>query len=304
MPRYAPKISKADFLATVKSYGVSNEWDEEWDTDNDDDRTADIFIANGLVEGLFTDALKDLEKIDFDWENCDVEQYLELQSGVTVALLYAGGDWEVPLYFAFYYDGKKFRAYMPSDSNVYNRTTKQAYGNDDSDDADALKHYGVEDCHTIDTDMSKVIAEIEKRIEARGSIGAVDFEDTAEGKVRKAAREAAAAHRKHLLETEPDFKSMTSIDPSLLRAVVMPAAGGAYFELKVRHSNRELTQEEAQKVTAIPRNFDFRVGYNPIWYPPQGISSKQTAALLEKLGFEIDQENSHLQDYRQKIIYI
>ncbi len=307
MPRYAPKISKADFLATVKSYGVAREWDQEWETE-DNNSAADTFIPNGLIEGLFTDALKDLEKIDFNWENCEVEQYIELKSGVTVALVYAGGDWESPLYFAFYYDGKKFRAYMPSDSNVYNRTTKQAYGNaeEDEDNADALKHYGVNDYYSLEADMTKVIAEIENRIVARGAIGAVDFENTAEAKARKESREAAAAKRKHLLETEPDLKSMESIDPSLLRAVVMPAAGGAYFNLKLRHSNRELTVAEGRKVAGLNANFELHeisTG-TPTWYPPPGLSSKHTAALLEKLGFEIDREESYLADYRQHIIYI
>lgn len=303
MPRYAPKISKADFLATVKSYGVAREWDQEWETED-----AEILICNGLVEGLYTVAADDLRKIKFDFENCEFERYLELKSGVTAALISAGGDWENPLCFAFYYDGKHFRAYIPNKGNVYNRTTKEAYGNadEDVDEADALKHYGVSDYFSLEPKFDEMIADIEARIAARGSIGAVDFENNEEAKARKASREAAAAKRKHLLETEPDLKSMESIDPSLLRAVVMPAAGGAYFNLKLRHSDRELTVAEGRKVAGLPANFELHeisTG-TPTWYPPQGVSSKHTAALLEKLGFEIDREESYLADYRQHIVYI
>lgn len=297
MPRYAPRISKEDFLATVKSYGVAREWDEEWGTE-DTEVPANVFIPNGLIEEHFTDALNDLRKIDFDWENCEVEQYITLNSGVTVALLYAGGDWELPVYFAFYYDGKKFRAYMPSKSNVYNHTTKQAYGNDeDKDNKDAKKRYGVDSYYDAKPDMGEIIAEIEGRIEARGSIGAVDFENTEEVKARK-------ARKQHLLDTEPDFASMDTITPEYLVAEVHPAAGGAYFQLKTKYSEREITVEEGRKVVGIPAGCEVHevTRGTLTWYPPQGISSKDTAKMLEDAGFEIDETASYLDDYRQMII--
>lgn len=42
----------------------------------------------------------------------------------------AGGDWEYPVNFAIYYDGKSLRGYVPRYCNSYNLKTKQAFGND------------------------------------------------------------------------------------------------------------------------------------------------------------------------------
>lgn len=44
----------------------------------------------------------------------------------------AGGDWEFPLFFIIYFDGKKFRAYMPSYGNTVNLDCKTAFGSEDS----------------------------------------------------------------------------------------------------------------------------------------------------------------------------
>ena len=49
----------------------------------------------------------------------------------------AGGDWENPVFFIVYYDGKNFRAYFPEAGNVFNEHTKDALGNDPSDPDDA-----------------------------------------------------------------------------------------------------------------------------------------------------------------------
>lgn len=46
----------------------------------------------------------------------------------------AGGDWELPLFFIIYYDGKKFRAYMPSYGNVVNLDCKCALGSEEGSD--------------------------------------------------------------------------------------------------------------------------------------------------------------------------
>ena len=85
---------------------------------------------------------KDL-KISFDTENMIVENdrygmsILGLQHIKDFNFLgvYAGGDWEVPVFFILYYDDKnKLRAYIPSDGNPYNRKTKEAWGNDCDED--------------------------------------------------------------------------------------------------------------------------------------------------------------------------
>ena len=96
----------------------------------------------------------DLKKVNFDFENCDLEPEAEFGSPILgLRRLYvsggylnfigmsAGGDWEHPVYFIVYLDkdGKTLRAYVPKDGNNWNYKTKEAFGNDEEGDAAFLK---------------------------------------------------------------------------------------------------------------------------------------------------------------------
>lgn len=134
---------------------------------------------------------KDLSKVVFCCENLECEPseafcgagpicgFKVLPSGFTYLGSTAGGDWECPLFFLIYWDGKKLRGYIPKDGNLWNTDLKAAYGNDeeefDMEGADAKnikKRFGVEveyhDDLTEDIDCDKVIAEIELRIQPKG----------------------------------------------------------------------------------------------------------------------------------------
>ncbi len=90
-------------------------------------------------------------KVKFDCENWvdtpsnHIEGMLgtvTFSNGLTAIGISAGGDWEFPVYFIVYWDGKKLRGYVPTAGNPWNRKTKQAYGNDaDADLADVIKHF-------------------------------------------------------------------------------------------------------------------------------------------------------------------
>lgn len=45
-----------------------------------------------------------------------------------------GGDWEFPITFAVYWDGKCLRGYIPRNGNIWNEYTKCAIGNDEEAD--------------------------------------------------------------------------------------------------------------------------------------------------------------------------
>lgn len=166
MPRYAPVMSIEDFKATISSFAKSRDFEEELDIEDYSD--VESIIEMGMMDHRFATVHADVQKIQFDYENVRVEMFTSLPNGVPIALVSAGGDWEFPLLFAFYFDGKKFRGYVPTDGNVYNRTLKQAYGNadDDEDSRDALKHHGVTNYNVLEPDFARCITDIEKRIEA------------------------------------------------------------------------------------------------------------------------------------------
>lgn len=83
---------------------------------------------------------KDLDKVNFSTENLEAEHgygsvkdlvgYHMLSNGMPILGISAGGDWEYPMFFCIYFDGKKLRGYIPEKGNTWNTDTKEAYGND------------------------------------------------------------------------------------------------------------------------------------------------------------------------------
>jgi hypothetical protein len=132
---------------------------------------------------------KDLAKVTFDGENeyiiprdFDVRKHdiigiNTLPNGMVFNGVMAGGDWEQPIFYIIYWDGKSLRGYIPTDGNPYNRSTKMAYGNDEeadglSDAQDAFKNFGTPinkyhsefygDMEELDCDHESLEPDIEK----------------------------------------------------------------------------------------------------------------------------------------------
>ena len=82
---------------------------------------------------------KDLAKCDFDLENVNTRPndfgpdglmgYRTLENELSYLGISAGGDWELPVFFIIYWDGKELRGYIPTKGNPYNTDTKKPYGN-------------------------------------------------------------------------------------------------------------------------------------------------------------------------------
>lgn len=95
---------------------------------------------------------KDLQKVEFDFENYEWQNgrglgggeedcpcgFETLSNGLPILWVNAGGDWEAPVVFILYWDGKDLRAYIPKEGNTWNPKTKAAWGNgEDEYDEDA-----------------------------------------------------------------------------------------------------------------------------------------------------------------------
>lgn len=84
----------------------------------------------------------DLRKVQFDFENYsspdeDPNEYdkrivgfHQLPNGMPFVGCWAGGDWEMPVYFILYWDGKKIRGYIPESGNTFNVKSRTAYGSE------------------------------------------------------------------------------------------------------------------------------------------------------------------------------
>lgn len=131
MARFYTEISKEEFLAKVKNIIVPSEEDE----DNDE----------GFPWQMPAQIGKDLSKVRFDWENYTGFMsstgfanypvgYKEINLGFHVFFMNAGGDWEFPVCFIFYWGDGKLRAYIPKNGNAWNKKEKCAYGFEDSEE--------------------------------------------------------------------------------------------------------------------------------------------------------------------------
>ena len=103
----------------------------------------DVDDLHSAVEALVyndTKVKKDLSKIDFDFENIDVGDdgfllntgFRKLENGFTYLLCAAGGDWETPVGFIIYWDGKVLRGYIPTLGNTFNLKYKCAFGSEEN----------------------------------------------------------------------------------------------------------------------------------------------------------------------------
>lgn len=167
MPRFAARITPEEFraklLADVIRLGTYSEAElrdfvRATRNSNPSISQQDRMISRAMfwAYGRLSSKIdKDLDKIKFDRENfeahnddhthglgygdlCGINQ---LPNGLTFIGCAAGGDWEYPVFFIIYWDGKQYRAYIPEDGNIFNKTSRAAYGNgqEDSTDYDDIK---------------------------------------------------------------------------------------------------------------------------------------------------------------------
>ncbi len=152
MSRFYSPISKEDFLDKVKEL-----MSQEYDIDDNDD-----FAQSRYPYSLRGNIVKDLHKVEFDFENYsvfeDIDQesllgYHEISPGFHTFFAWAGGDWEYPVSFIFYFYNNEIRAYIPRDGNIWDKICKCAFNN--------------EEARHMKQDNQKIIKDILKRIKLK-----------------------------------------------------------------------------------------------------------------------------------------
>lgn len=154
-------------------------------------------VRDWWSDSKYTKLCLDLEKVDFSTENMNDDpnsrglpyssllgyQQIDDFSFYGVS---AGGDWEYPLYFICYLDGKELRGYIPKKGNVWNYKTKQAIGNGDDDD-DPEDYESLEDCEKIKEDIRARFLGEDKPKKKRFNIDNVDWRKALEKFLNHAA---------------------------------------------------------------------------------------------------------------------
>jgi len=119
MSRYFERITEDELRKKIET--AWGKKDTEWGND--------FSVWRELTKQIEKDI-----KVKFDCENLEEEGLRTLDNGFTYYLLGAGGDWESPVNFIIYWDGKKLRGYVPTDGNLYNTSAMRAYGNNGEED--------------------------------------------------------------------------------------------------------------------------------------------------------------------------
>ena len=90
-------------------------------------------------------------KYDVNFENVSLDHKGTTKSGIDYLALLVNGDWEEPVVVFVYWDGKKYRGYVPTRGNAINTINKSAFGNDeDADNEYCTKYLGLKDYYGCD----------------------------------------------------------------------------------------------------------------------------------------------------------
>lgn len=96
-------------------------------------------------DSKFGQVRKDI-KYDVNFENVSLDHKGTTKSGIDYLALLVNGDWENPVAVFVYWDGKKYRGYIPTHGNAINTINRSAFGNDeDTDNEYCIKYLGLKD---------------------------------------------------------------------------------------------------------------------------------------------------------------
>jgi len=165
--RKAKFMTEEEFAKKILKIGINNQVCEE---DEKDYKTTLMHLIMGRE--CYTELSKvtdDLSKIVVDSENVDISgdfnyhrdekdpDYSEKDNnidllgyqvinGISFIGGAMGGDWEEPVYFIIYWDGKNLRGYIPTKGNTFNIECKAAFGSlEESDKYESLcEKYGTD----------------------------------------------------------------------------------------------------------------------------------------------------------------
>lgn len=144
MARYAARIPVTDIKQKLYDFlAVKMLKGELCEQEDLDDWSQDDAIIYGFAEYCIK-AFNDLCKVKFSLENMTLDpndpygdfttdmarDWLGPQAigDLTFIGCLGGGDWEEPVAFIIYWDGKNFRGYVPTEGNCFDLASKAAIG--------------------------------------------------------------------------------------------------------------------------------------------------------------------------------
>lgn len=149
-------------------------------------------------------------KYKFDSENVDAFGGIKMsKKGFPYIQCDAGGDWECPVCFFVYFDGNKFRGYVPLKGNALNRNEKHAFsgGGNEPDAKFVQKELGISYeeadsmCGDIKYNLDACLEDFLSRVDVKGTYKKRDFTKDEE-EFKKYRKEKIDAENKRREEAE------------------------------------------------------------------------------------------------------
>lgn len=188
-------------------------------------------------------------KYKFDTENVDARGGIKMsKKGFPYIQCAAGGDWESPVCFFVYFDGNKFRGYVPLKGNAINRNEKHAFsgGGNEPDAKFVQKELGLSYeeadhmCDDIDYNVDACLEDFLSRVEVKGTYKKRDYTKDEEtfkqyrkekiADEKKRSEEAEIRRQMNAQENngEPDgSEEMNEMVSNILNKFVFEATAGA-----------------------------------------------------------------------------
>ena len=166
--RTGVKITPTEFTEHVEKVAIEVEYEA-----NGKIKWKDIvnIIRNQCWKKEHKNSLKDLfndiSKVKWDPENVDYIGDLRDYNGMPYVIVSAGGDWEIPVIFMVYWDGNKFRGYIPTKGNTFDRQRKEALGNNEEEDNKYVRKYGVGNYNDVHYNIDACIEDFRARVKVK-----------------------------------------------------------------------------------------------------------------------------------------
>ena len=137
------RFAKRSIIEELKNRMIEASKDEWYETEDD---LNPINIKDKIPSEDFNivfDCENFVTPLDkYIYDNCKNENDIEFiqLDNFPIALCYAGGDWEYPVWFCIYIDdNNKLRVYVPYKGNTFNKYTKTAFGSEEHTNLDPIK---------------------------------------------------------------------------------------------------------------------------------------------------------------------
>lgn len=194
-------------------------------------------------------------KYKFDSENVDAYGGIKMsKKGFPYIQCAAGGDWECPVCFFVYFDGNKFRGYVPLKGNALNRNEKHAFsGGGNEDDAKFVqKELGISYeeadhmCDDIDYNIDACLEDFLSRVDVKGTYKKRDFTKD---------EEEFKKYRKEKIDTEKREQEEAERRREQNKEVIQNPEGSEEPKFHVLGPEDEITEATATGTGGLPGEF-------------------------------------------------